>query len=111
MLHIDYISCYVCGRMKHACAIVICVLAVLLACSPREVSAVPPPQCNPNFQQEDIPLRVRKVCAALSTFYELSNAMEAYLDDKGNKSHAIHCFMNYCRKYYEVYSKVSGLSR
>jgi hypothetical protein len=70
--------------MKHVCVVLICVLTVLLACASRRVAAIPPPQCSPSFQQDDIPLRVRKVCAALSTFYELSNAMEAYLDDKGN---------------------------
>jgi len=79
-----------CGRMKHACVALICVLTVLLASATRRVAALPPPQCNPNFQQEDLPLKVRKVCAALSTFYELSNAMEAYLDDKGK----IKCFKN-----------------
>ncbi|XP_054273178.1 myosuppressin [Macrosteles quadrilineatus] len=42
----------------------------------------PPPQCTPGLIEE-IPLRMRKVCAALSTIYELSNAMESYLDDKG----------------------------
>ncbi|XP_069698691.1 myosuppressin [Periplaneta americana] len=68
--------------MKHTCVILVCVLAFLLACSPRRAGAVPAPQCNPSFPQEEVPLRVRKVCAALSTIYELSNAMEAYLDDK-----------------------------
>lgn len=84
----------VCDRMKHVCVVLICFLAVLLACAPLRVSAVPPPQCNPSFLQEDIPMRIRKVCAALSTFYELSNAMEAYLDDKGNNSHTIHNDIN-----------------
>jgi hypothetical protein len=74
---------YFCGRMKHVCVVLICVLTVLLASATRRVAALPPPQCSPTFQQEDLPLKVRKVCAALSTFYELSNAMEAYLDDKG----------------------------
>jgi hypothetical protein len=72
-----------CGRMKNVFLALICVLTVLLASATRRTVALPPPQCSPNFQQEDLPLRVRKVCAALSTFYELSNAMEAYLDDKG----------------------------
>lgn len=73
-----------CGRMKQVCVALICVLTVLLASATRRAAALPPPpQCSPSFQQEDLPLKVRKVCAALSTFYELSNAMEAYLDDKG----------------------------
>ncbi|KAG8294688.1 hypothetical protein J6590_097505 [Homalodisca vitripennis] len=42
----------------------------------------PPPQCTPGIIEE-IPLRMRKLCTALSTIYELSNAMESYLDDKG----------------------------
>ncbi|PSN49145.1 Myosuppressin [Blattella germanica] len=67
--------------MKYVSVVLISVLAVLLACMPHMASAVPPPQCSPNIL-DDVPPRVRKVCAALSTIYELSNAMEAYLDDK-----------------------------
>jgi len=74
---------YFCGRMKRVCVVLICVLTVLLAFETRRLAALPPPQCGPTFQQEDLPLKLRKVCAALSTFYELSNAMEAYLDNKG----------------------------
>ncbi|XP_039289535.1 myosuppressin isoform X2 [Nilaparvata lugens] len=59
---------------------VVTVLLVALLSPP--VSGVPPPQCTPGIVEE-IPLRMRKVCAALSTIYELSNAMETYLDDKG----------------------------
>ncbi|XP_075226871.1 neuropeptide receptor myosuppressin [Lycorma delicatula] len=46
----------------------------------------PPPQCTPGMIEE-IPPRMRKVCAALSTIYELSSAMENYLDDKGPVSY------------------------
>lgn len=55
-----------------------------------DVSAAPSPpahglclaQCHPTVLQSGSD-RIRKVCAALSTMYELSNAMESYLDDKG----------------------------
>ncbi|KAK3926188.1 Myosuppressin [Frankliniella fusca] len=40
------------------------------------------PQCHPSVLQTGSD-RIRKVCAALSTMYELSSAMESYLDDKG----------------------------
>ncbi|RZF32655.1 hypothetical protein LSTR_LSTR004083 [Laodelphax striatellus] len=59
------------------------VLAALLLALLSPASCLPPPpQCTPGIVEE-IPLRMRKVCAALSTIYELSNAMENYLDDKG----------------------------
>ncbi|KAK0080664.1 hypothetical protein PV326_008036 [Microctonus aethiopoides] len=42
---------------------------------------MPPAQCNPNMLNE-VPPRIRKVCVALSTIYELGTAMENYIDDK-----------------------------
>nr|CAD7593503.1 unnamed protein product [Timema genevievae] len=68
--------------MKHACVLVVCALSLLLTLAPSRVTASPPPQCSPSIL-EDVPARFRKICAALSTIHELSNAMEAYLlDDK-----------------------------
>ena len=73
-----------CRRMKLVYFTLICAFAVLIAFSTRQVAAAPPLQCSPGFQQdEDLPLKLREVCDALSTFYELSNAMEAYVDEKG----------------------------
>nr|CAD7412839.1 unnamed protein product [Timema poppensis] len=70
------------GGMKHACVLVVCALSLLLTLAPSRVTASPPPQCSPSIL-EDVPARFRKICAALSTIHELSNAMEAYLlDDK-----------------------------
>ncbi|XP_012277081.1 myosuppressin [Orussus abietinus] len=43
--------------------------------------AMPPAQCSSGVLEE-IPPRIRKVCAALSTMYELSAAMENYIEDK-----------------------------
>lgn len=57
--------------------------AVLLATgAPRGAQGMALPQCHPSVLQTGSD-RIRKVCAALSTMYELSSAMESYLDDKG----------------------------
>lgn len=42
-----------------------------------------PTRCNPDFLDE-LPPRIRKVCAALSRIYELGSEMESYIDDKEN---------------------------
>lgn len=63
------------------CAVLLAALVLNLAVGDAEAMP-PPPQCTPGIIEE-IPLRMRKVCAALSTIYELSNAMESYLDEKG----------------------------
>lgn len=63
------------------CAVLLAALVLNLAVSDSDAMP-PPPQCTPGIIEE-IPLRMRKVCAALSTIYELSNAMESYLDEKG----------------------------
>ncbi|KAI4477747.1 hypothetical protein M0804_012575 [Polistes exclamans] len=46
-----------------------------------EIFAMPPAQCSPGLLDE-VPPRVRKICAALSTIYQLSSAMESYVNDK-----------------------------
>ncbi|XP_011498005.1 PREDICTED: myosuppressin, partial [Ceratosolen solmsi marchali] len=43
--------------------------------------AMLPAQCNPGFLDE-VPPRIRKVCAALSTINELGSAMENYIYDR-----------------------------
>ncbi|KZC14232.1 PREDICTED: myosuppressin [Dufourea novaeangliae] len=52
-------------------------MAILLS----NVLAALPSQCNPGFL-DDLPPRIRKVCAALSRIYELGSEMESYIDDK-----------------------------
>ncbi|XP_018908596.1 myosuppressin isoform X2 [Bemisia tabaci] len=49
----------------------------------RVTEAMPPTLCISN-PIEEVPLRVRKVCAALSSIYELAGAMESYLDTEGH---------------------------
>ncbi|XP_026474665.1 myosuppressin [Ctenocephalides felis] len=44
------------------------------------VNGMPPVQCTGPIQT--MAPRIRKVCDALSTIYELRGAMEAYLDDR-----------------------------
>lgn len=46
-----------------------------------QANAMPPVQCSPNYI-EDLPPRIRKVCAALSTLYDLGAAMENYINEK-----------------------------
>lgn len=48
-----------------------------------EIFAMPPAQCSPGFLDE-VPPKVQKICAALSTIYQIQSAMESYVDDKGN---------------------------
>ncbi|XP_076750998.1 neuropeptide receptor myosuppressin [Xylocopa sonorina] len=53
------------------------------------VLAALPTQCNPGFL-DDLPPRIRKVCAALSRIYELGSEMESYIDDKENHITGFH---------------------
>ncbi|KAL2712788.1 myosuppressin isoform X1 [Vespula squamosa] len=46
-----------------------------------EICAMPPAQCSPGFLDE-VPPKVQKICAALSTIYQIQSAMESYVDDK-----------------------------
>lgn len=48
-----------------------------------EIFAMPPAQCSPGLLDE-VPPKVRKICAALTTIYQIQSAMESYVDDKGN---------------------------
>ena len=43
---------------------------------------LPSPQCHPSIIQS-MPPKIRKICDALSTIWEFSEAMENYLDEKG----------------------------
>ncbi|XP_058806490.1 myosuppressin [Phymastichus coffea] len=69
--------------MKHArTAISLACLAALLSVA----AAMPPFQCNPGYV-DDVPPRIRKICVALSTLYELGSAMENYVNDKVPVTH------------------------
>ncbi|KAF7994099.1 hypothetical protein HCN44_011368 [Aphidius gifuensis] len=57
------------------------VIFTVLTIQPIKIFGMPPAQCNPNLLDE-VPPRIRKVCVALSTIYELGSAMENYIDDK-----------------------------
>ncbi|XP_044591077.1 myosuppressin [Cotesia glomerata] len=46
-----------------------------------EILGMPPAQCNPSILDE-VPPKIRKVCDALSTIYQLGMAMENYIIDK-----------------------------
>lgn len=60
-----------------------CLLALALLRG--QALGMPPAQCSPGLLDE-VPPRIRKVCAALSTIYELGSAMENYINDKGIRS-------------------------
>ncbi|CAK9799316.1 hypothetical protein ANTQUA_LOCUS1972 [Anthophora quadrimaculata] len=53
------------------------------------VWAALPTQCNPGFL-DDLPPRIRKVCAALSRIYELGSEIESYIDEKENHITGFH---------------------
>ena len=63
-------------------------IGLLLFLSPSLTEArsvnLPSPQCHPSIIQS-MPPKIRKICDALSTIWEFSEAMENYLDEKGNK--------------------------
>ncbi|XP_035724643.1 myosuppressin-like isoform X2 [Vespa mandarinia] len=46
-----------------------------------EIFAMPLAQCSPGLLDE-VPPKVRKICAALSTIYQIQSAMESYVGDK-----------------------------
>lgn len=68
--------------MKCIAATVTLIAVVVLAMITDRAMGMPPAQCNPGLLDE-VPPRIRKVCMALSTLYELGSAMENYIDDKG----------------------------
>jgi hypothetical protein len=43
---------------------------------------LPSPQCHPTVI-DVMPQRIKKICEALTTIWEFSDAMENYLDEKG----------------------------
>ncbi|XP_076670000.1 neuropeptide receptor myosuppressin [Andrena cerasifolii] len=45
------------------------------------VLAAMPTQCNPGYL-DDLPPRIRKVCAALSRMYEFGPEIESYVEEK-----------------------------
>ncbi|XP_003705751.3 neuropeptide receptor myosuppressin [Megachile rotundata] len=68
--------------------VMICFLIMTMAVV-YNVSAALPTQCSPGFL-DDLPPRIRKVCAALSRIYELGSEMESYIDEKENHITGFH---------------------
>ncbi|XP_015114200.1 myosuppressin [Diachasma alloeum] len=64
----------------NTCLLMTLTITILVILSP-EIYGMPPAQCSPGLLDE-VPPRIRKVCVALSTIYELGSAMENYIDDK-----------------------------
>ncbi|XP_063981622.1 myosuppressin [Diachasmimorpha longicaudata] len=62
------------------CGFFVSITITILVVFP-QVYGMPPAQCSPGLLDE-VPPRIRKVCVALSTIYELGSAMENYIDDK-----------------------------
>ncbi|KAK0162366.1 hypothetical protein PV327_008710 [Microctonus hyperodae] len=67
--------------MKCTITITFIVSLIVFGILSGQTRGMPPAQCNPNMLNE-VPPRIRKVCVALSTIYELGTAMENYIDDK-----------------------------
>jgi hypothetical protein len=65
----------------------VCLLLLLLSiyavrlCAGRSIN-LPSPQCHPTVI-DAMPQRIKKICEALTTIWEFSDAMENYLDEKG----------------------------
>jgi hypothetical protein len=62
-----------------AISIILFTLASQLQCKSINL---PSPQCRPSVI-DTMPQRVRKICEALGTIWEFSDAMNNYLDEKG----------------------------
>lgn len=66
---------------------------------------LPSPQCHPSVI-DTMPQRVKKICEALSTIWEFSDAMNNYLDEKG-KSRKIDYFNDCCPALMKIdYGKI-----
>jgi len=76
----SYIPC------KATFAVVSISLLIALSCpfqsEARSVN-LPSPQCHPSIINS-MPPKIRKICDALSTIWEFSDAMENYLDEKAS---------------------------
>lgn len=59
-------------------------LLMMLAFSASEARSVnlPSPQCHPSIVNS-MPPKIKKICDALTTIWEFSDAMQSYLDEKG----------------------------
>jgi len=64
------------------------IVSVILLC--QLTSAVPPHQCQPGLIDE-LPLKLRKICAALYTLADFTDAGAAqqYLNEKANLEHQL----------------------
>ena len=60
----------------------VAVAAVLLNPSDSRSINLPSPQCHPSII-DSMPVRIKKICEALTSIWEFSDAMENYLDEKG----------------------------
>ena len=58
-------------------------LVLLLSGAEARSVNLPSPQCHPSIISS-MPPKIRKICDALSTIWEFSDAMENYLDEKGD---------------------------
>merc|ERR1712061_923342 len=60
-------------------------LMIVVVFNPSQTEArtvnLPSPQCHPSIISS-MPPKIRKICEALSTIWEFSDAMENYLDEK-----------------------------
>ena len=74
------------------------IVSVILLC--QLTSAVPPHQCQPGLIDE-LPLKLRKICAALYTLADFTDAGAAqqYLNEKGQPSKSTSNSHTLCQRY------------
>ena len=65
-------------------------LVLLLSGAEARSVNLPSPQCHPSIISS-MPPKIRKICDALSTIWEFSDAMENYLDEKGDLKNVFFC--------------------
>jgi hypothetical protein len=83
------------SEMKKIMAALFAGLFVILVLVPNPSEArsvnLPSPQCHPSIVSS-MPPRIRKICEALSTIWQFSDAMDNYLDEQGDNFNR-NCFL------------------
>ena len=82
-------------------------LVLLLSGAEARSVNLPSPQCHPSIISS-MPPKIRKICDALSTIWEFSDAMENYLDEKGDFYLKRKCFILHFSVTYLLFVQFSS---